>query len=178
MRSLFSAKPTWLSCLPLLVIVLTVAGCATQKVKPEPFQPFTPYSKKLPGSGEVVCWAVKRAFLSQGYMMDGSSNSLIMIGTRDTQKDDTDITLRLQATCVDDKDGFSTVFVTAMQEVSKLQKITQSQSYGVSIATITVPTGSEKALRVVKRETIQDPAFYDSFYRLVQHFAEEEKAAR
>lgn len=173
------ARPAWWPALLVSLVLVGAAGCVTHNAKTaELFPALTPYAKKLRGSGEEVCWAVKRAFLSQGYMMEGSTNnSLIMVGTRDTQKDDVDVTLRLQTTCIDDKDGLSTVFVTAMREESKLQKVSESQTYGVSIATVSVPSGSTKVLRVVKRESIDDPAFYDSFYRLVQHFADEEHRA-
>jgi hypothetical protein len=48
-------------------------------------------------------------------------------------------------------------------------------SAGVSIATITMPSSSGRALMVVRRETIQDPEFYGRFYTLVQKFAEAER---
>jgi len=162
--------------LPAL-IALALAGCFGHKaVKEEPFRADTPFSARVPGKGEAVCWSVKRAFLTQGYMLDRGSDTLIMTGAKDSQPDeDTNITLRMQATCVDNRDGSSTVFATATQETSKLQKVSHSTTTGVSIATISLPSGTDRAMRLQKRETIQDPKFYQSFYSLVQKFADEEK---
>jgi len=177
MRTLASAPPAWLLSL-LLAFVL--AGCGKKDLyRDETFKQDTPFSAKLQGSGDVICWSVKRAFLTQGYMLERSSDSVIMTGTKDTQSDDeTNITLRMQATCVDNRDGTSTVFASATQEISKLQKVRQSVSAGVSVATITVPTGSENVLRVVRRETIQEADFYNRFYVLVRNYAKEETRTR
>jgi hypothetical protein len=167
--------------LPVVVLSLAVlaAGCASRTaVQNEAFSPKTQFSKKVPGSGEVVCWSVKRAFLTQGYMLDRSADPVIVTGSKDVQPDDdTQETLRLQATCVDNRDGTSTVFASAAHEVHKLQRTPQSMSAGVSIATITLPAGSEKALRLQRRATVQDPEFYERFYSLVQGFAAEEAAS-
>ncbi len=176
MRTPLHARPSWTLYL-LFAAAVSMAGCGSRPVKnDEPFRPDTPFSKIISGGGDVVCWSVKRAFLSQGYMLDRSGESVILSGTKDSQLDKrTNLTLRLQTTCVDNRDGTSTVFATASREVNRLQKVTSSVSAGVSIATVTVPQTSEDALRIVKRETIQDPAFYESFYHLVQDFSAQEQ---
>ncbi|HEY4373645.1 MAG TPA: DUF2242 domain-containing protein [Burkholderiales bacterium] len=166
---------------PLLAIVLAVSSTCALAKKPErssnEFSSKTPFSKTLQGSGDTVCWDVKRAFFEQGYMLDRSSDSAVMTGTKDAQKDEkTSVTIRLQATCVDNKNGTSTVFASAAREVSKLQKVRQGVSAGVGIATFSVPTGSENVLQVISRETIADPNFYDGFYRLVQGYVAEDDA--
>ncbi len=155
-------------------IAALIAGCATQRpyYRAESFKPATPFSRRMQGRGDVVCWSVKQAFLSQGYMLRDSIDTAIMVGTKDYQPNaDTDVTLRLQATCVDNGDGTSTVFATASQEVGKLQTLKQSISAGVSIATVTWPSSSGKALRTVSRKTIRNQAFYNRFYALVEKFA-------
>lgn len=163
-------------CSVVLALVTMLGGCASQQLnKDELFEPATPFSKTVPLSGDTVCWSVKRAFLSQGYLLDRSSDSVIMTGTKDTQLDDkTSISLRLQTTCVDNRDGSSTIFATANRETAKLQSVITSFSAGVSFATVTVPSGMEKVLRVVSRETIKDPRFYERFYLLVESYAQEE----
>ena len=159
----------------LLVVALTACG-GRDKVKQADFRADTPYSARVQGHGEEVCWSVKRAFLTQGYMLDRGTDLMIMTGTKDMQPDEeTNISLRLQATCVDNRDGTSTVFASAAQEVHKLQKVSYSTTTGVSIATISLPSGTDRSLRLQSRETIQDPKFYQSFYSLVQRFAEEER---
>src|SRR5262249_32220132 len=64
------------------------------------FRPDTPYAAKVVGRGEDVCWSVKRAFLTQGYMIDrGGSDTLIMSGTKGGQTDDeTKVSPALQPT--------------------------------------------------------------------------------
>ncbi|MDB5804100.1 MAG: hypothetical protein JWN73_1422 [Betaproteobacteria bacterium] len=158
------------------------AGSAANAARHPPaesdFRPDTPYSKVLRGAGDSVCWNVKRAFLSQGYILDRGSDSVILTGTKESQKDDkTNITIRMQTTCVDNKDGSSTVFASAQREVSELQKVRQGVSAGVSIATVTVPTGSENVLQVIRRETIQDPVFYQGFYGLVEGYVAGDKGS-
>lgn len=162
---------------PLLAIALACSAGAWAKAPVSEFSSGKPFSKTMQGGGDTVCWNVKRAFFDQGYMLDRSSDSAVMTGTKDTQKDEkTSITVRLQATCVDNKDGTSTVFASAAREVNKLQKVRQGVSAGVGIATFSVPTGSENVMQVVSRETIQDPQFYDGFYKLVQGYVAEDQA--
>jgi len=160
--------------LPALV---TIGGCGGKKAVKEEFRADTPYSQRVRGPGENVCWAVKRAFLTQGYMLERGADALVMSGYKDTQTDqETSVTQRMQATCVDNRDGTSTVFATASREVNKLQKVGYSTTTGVSIFTLSLPSGSEKSLRVQSRETIQDPKFYQGFYALVNRFAAEDIA--
>jgi hypothetical protein len=66
------------------------------------------------------------------------------------------------------------VFVTADREESKLQKMKQTTSAGIGPATVTMPAGSAKVLGVVRRETIEDPNFYNSFFTLVEGFVTQE----
>jgi len=164
----------------LFAVVVAVAGCVTTPgiVHEERFQTTnTLFNKTIQGNGDIVCWSVKRAFLNQGYMLD-RSNDTVFVGTKEFQPDDeTNVTIRLQTTCADNRDGTSTVFATASREESKLQSATQHRSAGVGWATITLPVGSEKVLRVMKRETVQDPSFYKHFYDLVQSLADEERSA-
>jgi len=142
------------------------------------FKADTPFSKVVKGPGDSVCWNVKRAFLSQGYILDRGGDSVILTGTKDSQKDEkTNVTIRMQTTCVDNKDGTSTVFASAEREISELQKVRQGVSAGVSIATVTVPTGSENVLQVINRQTIQDAGFYNGFYGLVEGLVASDKGS-
>jgi len=161
----------------LLLGIAAISGCGKREMyRQEAFNAVTPFSAKIAGRGQEVCWSVKRAFLSQGYMLDRGGDTLIMTGTKDYQPDDeTNVALRLQATCVDNKDGTSTVFASATRETSKMQSVGHSTTIGAWIATLSLPSGTDRMLRVQKRETIEDPEFYRRFYALVKQFAEEEK---
>ena len=161
--------------LVLLTIAVAVAGCAAKHDTRGPFVGSAPFSKTIPGSGDAVCWSVKRALLGQGYMLERSSESGVLTGTKDAQPEEkVNVTVRLQTTCADNRNGTSIVFVTANREVSKLQKMKQSTSAGIGPATITMPAGSAKVLGVVRRETIDDPNFYNSFFALVEGFVAQE----
>jgi Uncharacterized protein conserved in bacteria (DUF2242) len=151
-----------------------LVGCAHQP-PPRQFSADAPFSRNFTGSGDSVCWSVKRALLSQGYMLDRPNDSGVMTGSRDQQPTDKlNVTTRLQTTCADNKNGTSIVFVTATREENKLQKMSQSTSMGVGPATLTLPSGSAKVLGTVRRETITDPNFSAQFFALVQNFVGQE----
>jgi len=160
-----------------MLAAMVLGACASNRpeVARGPFIETAPFSKTIEGSGDVVCWCVKRALLSQGYMLDRSSEPGVLTGTRDYQPDDKlNVTLHLQTTCADNRNGTSIVFVTAMREESKLQKMKQSSSVGIGPATLTMPSGSAKVLGTVRRETIQEPDFYNSFFTLVEGYVVQE----
>jgi Uncharacterized protein conserved in bacteria (DUF2242) len=167
-------------CVSFLLTASLFAGCSSQAkrdaVARGPFTGAAPFSKTVVGSGDAVCWSVKRALLGQGYMLDRSSEPGVLTGSRDYQPTDKiNVTVRLQTTCADNRDGTSMIFATAEREESKLQKMKQTTSAGIGPATITMPAGSAKVLGVIKRETIADPNFYNSFFTLVEGFVAQEQ---
>lgn len=159
---------------------LAVCGCATKHdVVKESISAAAPFSKTFAGNGDTVCWSVKRAMLSQGYMLDRPTDSGVLTGTRDFQpQPKLNVTLHLQTTCADNRDGTSIVFVTASREDSELQKMKQSTSMGVGPATLTMPSGSARVLGTVRRETVHDPAFYNSFFTLVDGYVQQERVTQ
>ncbi len=160
------------------VAAALLLGCAHHP-PPRQFTADAPYSRNFAGTGDAVCWSVKRALLSQGYMLDRPNDSGVMTGSRDQQPTPKlNITTRLQTTCADNRNGTSIVFVTATREQNQLQKMQQSTSMGVGPATLTLPSGSAKVLGTVRRETISDPDFYNQFFALVQNFADQEKLSQ
>jgi hypothetical protein len=170
---------TSLSRVALVVAAAIAAGsCASPKVDiaQQSISAQAPFSRNFKGSGDTVCWGVKRALLSQGYMLDRPTESGVLTGTRDFQPDPKlNVSYHLQATCADNRDGSSIVFVTAEREDSRLQKMKQTTSVGVGPATLTMPSGSAQVLGVVRRETVKDPAFYDRFFSLVQSYVDQEQ---
>jgi Uncharacterized protein conserved in bacteria (DUF2242) len=178
-ESALKRRTSWVACVAAVAATL-LTGCASSAKRDAaargPFTGAAPFSKTLVGSGDAVCWSVKRALLGQGYMLDRSSDAGVLTGTRDYQPSDkTNVTVRLQTTCANNRDGTSIVFATAEREESKLQKMKQTTSAGIGPATITMPAGSAKVLGVIKRETISDPNFYNSFFTLVGGFVVQEQ---
>ena len=164
----------------LFTAATLVGGCASQKheLAQDSLSAKAPFSKTYRGSGDVVCWSVKRALLSQGYMLDRSNDNGILTGTRDYQPTDKlNVSYHLQTTCADNRDGTSIVFVTATREDSQLQKMKQTTSVGVGPATLTMPSGSARVLGTVRRETVHDPAFYERFFDLIQGYIGQERVA-
>src|ERR1700749_1471354 len=130
-------------------MALLTAGCAHHP-PPQQFTADAPFSRNFTGSGDAVCWSVKRALLSQGYMLDRPNDSGVMTGSRDQQPTPKlNITTRLQTTCADNRNGTMIVCVTATREQNQLQKMQQSTSMGVGPATLTLPSGSAKVLGTV-----------------------------
>jgi hypothetical protein len=165
---------------PLTALVVA-SGCASSKSAKNtgPFTAAAPFSRTMTGSGDSVCWSVKRALLSQGYMLDRPTDAGVLTGTMDYQpKPKQNVTIHLQTTCADNRDGTSIVFATASREENRLQKMKQTTSAGIGPATITMPAGSAKVLGTVSRETIQDPGFYNSFFSLVARYVAQEPEAR
>ncbi len=166
----------------LLAATVLAAGCAGRKhdLARDSLNVAAPFSKTLVGSGDTVCWSVKRALLSQGYMLDRpDESSTVLTGTRDFQpKTKVNVAIHLQATCADNRNGTSIVFAIATREDSRLQTMKQSTTAGIGPAMITVPSGSAKVLGVVRRETISDPTFYNRFFQLVQDFVAQDQQSR
>jgi hypothetical protein len=156
-----------------------VSACAHHRPKPQQFTTSAPYSKTFPGSGDVVCWSVKRALLSQGYMLDHPGEGGVLTGVRDEQPNaKLNVTFHLQTTCADNRNGTSIVFVSATREENELQKMKQSTSVGVGPATLTMPSGSAQVLGTVRRETIKDPEFYNQFFGLVRNYSDQERLSQ
>src|SRR5580700_12067629 len=174
-----SRKSTGLECVcAAAAAVALMAGCAHHP-PPKQFSADAPYSRNFTGSGDQVCWSVKRALLSQGYMLDRPSDGGVLTGSRDEQpKPKLNVTVRLQTTCADNRNGTSIVFVTATREENELQKMKQSTSVGVGPATLTMPAGSAQVLGTVRRETIKDPEFYNQFFALVGRYADQERLSQ
>ena len=165
-------------CAAFVTVAVAVSGCATHHAT-QPFTPAAPFSKAIEGPSDSVCWSVKRALLSQGYILDRSSEPGVLTGTRDYQPNEKlNVSVRLQTTCADNHNGTSIVFAAAEREESQLQRMRQTTSAGIGPATITLPSGSARVLGVVRRETIQDPSFYNSFFALVQGYVAQEGGSR
>jgi Uncharacterized protein conserved in bacteria (DUF2242) len=164
----------------LLAAAVFSGGCATRdhELARDSISAQAPFSKTFPGSGDTVCWSVKRALLSQGYMLDRANENGVLTGTREFQPSEKlNVSYHLQTSCADNRDGTSIVFVAATREDSQLQKMKQTTSVGVGPATLTMPSGSARVLGTVRRETIKDPTFYQKFFDLVHGYIGQERVA-
>lgn len=171
-------ESTGSACAAAAMAAALSVGCAHHP-PPQQFSAAAPFSKTFTGSGDTVCWSVKRALLSQGYMLDRPNDAGVLTGSRDEQpKPKLNVTTRLQTTCADNRNGTSIVFVTAEREENALQKMKQTTSLGVGPATLTMPSGSARVLGTVRRETVKDPNFYGQFFGLVQTYVDQERVSQ
>lgn len=167
------------TCVGAAAMAIALLGGCAHRPPPPQFTADAPFSRTFAGSGDTVCWSVKRALLSQGYMLDRPNDSGVLTGSRDDQpKPKLNVTTRLQTSCADNRNGTSIVFVTATREDSQLQKMKQSTSIGVGPATLTMPSGSAEVLGTVRRYTIKDRNFYDQFFGLVQNYIHQERLSQ
>ncbi len=165
------------ACAASLALAM-LGGCASHHRPAPQFTADAPFSRTFNGSGDEVCWSVKRALLSQGYMLDRPNDGSVFTGSRDEQPSPKlNVTIRLQTTCADNRNGTSIVFVTASREENALQKMKQTTSVGVGPATLTMPSGSARVLGTVRRETVKDPNFYNDFFNLIQNYVNQEKGS-
>src|ERR1700741_1941778 len=110
------------------------AGCAHHP-PPQQFTTAAPFSRTFTGSGDAVCWRVKRGLLSPGYILARPNDAGVLTGLKDEQpKPKLNVTTRLQTTCADNRNGTSIVFVTATREENQLQKMKQTTSTDVGPA--------------------------------------------
>ena len=74
------------SCVSFVLTAALFTGCSSQAKRDAaargPFTGAAPFSKTVVGSGDAVCWSVKRALLGQGYMLDRSSEPGVLTGTK------------------------------------------------------------------------------------------------
>lgn len=163
----------WL-VLGLLVLTLAMAGCGKLDVyRDEAFQSDTPFSSRIQAPVGRVKAGVHHALLSQGYLLTVAPQPDMLLGIKEFQGDEEhNVVLYLQAAWRDNGDGTTTVYATAKQQVNSLE--TTKQTAGISLPTlggISIPTGSTKFQTKISGETVQDPEFYQRFYRLVEEDA-------
>ncbi len=101
-------------------------GTNPKLYKSESFEPNASFSRKIPLPNSVVCRCGRRA-TQPGKL-----------------EEETTVTLHLHVTRA--HEGLSPVFATATEEVLKPQKAAGSVSTGVSVATLTMPSTSGRAL--------------------------------
>lgn len=161
-------------CISSLVLALGLSACST--VKPlyseEHFNDASTFSKTFLTSGENTCGAMQRTLLGQGYILDSSSNKLIVNGSKKFQPDnDHHIEITFHIVCTPNRDdSTATAYVNAVQDSYVLKKTNNNASVGVSVlGTLSMPIGqSDDSLVHVGSETIRSKEFYERFFTAVE----------
>lgn len=161
----------------VLCSVALLIGCSapSKKILPqEKFGSDATYSRLFDAPPAHTCEAARRALLSQGYMVDTTTPTLVE-GKKNFQPDaDFHLQMMIRVVCVPDSgNGKVTLgFVSALQDRYTLKKANSSASLGVgAIGSVSLPfmAGSEAMIKVGS-ETIANDAFYESFFDLVRRY--------
>ena len=161
-----------------LLAALALGGCASSgKVfaPQEKFGSVATYSRLFDANPEQTCEAARRALLSQGYIVH-SESAMLVEGKKNFQPEaDAHLQMMIRVVCVPETvDGsVSLGFVTALQDAYTLKKTNNSASLGVGgVGSVSLPfnTGGGESLVKVGSQTIEDNAFYESFFDLVKRY--------
>ena len=168
--------------LPTLLAAL-LGGCAMGGgTKPaqsayEAFDSSNTYSRSLDHSPAQACEAVRRALLSQGFVV-GRAEADVVEARKYFQQEESHEQVEFRAVCMPQLRGEqqTVVFVNAVQDRYALRKSNTNASVGVSaLGSLSLPIGStDDSLVKVASETLQDPNFYKRFFAVLDRFLPEE----
>lgn len=160
--------------------VVILAGCASTPGQLTPGENFTNtdvYSHSFAGTEQATCEAVRRALLSQGYIVNDARNSLVKARKSFQPERERHVQIEFNVTCAPDSKGSNTTtaFANAVRDQYALKKSSSSASVGVGVlGSVSLPfSSSDEALVKVASETIPSRQFYDRFFELVERYLDD-----
>ncbi|MCK6411350.1 MAG: DUF2242 domain-containing protein [Azonexus sp.] len=174
-------RPT-LRLLAQLFPLLLLAACTTPGSKPpaayksESFDneatPFLWHSTQGP---EAACEKGRRALLGQGYELEKFSEKQGENAVKGVKffmpKSNQQLQLRITLVCLPSSGG-STIYANALQSSHELRANTSSSGLSVAgVGSISLPWPSSESGTLVKvgEETVDDPAFYQRLFSLIEN---------
>lgn len=172
-RGVFYGPCRWAA---VALAVAALAGCATAaRVQlQEKFGSGSMHSRLFDASPARTCEAGRLALLSQGYLVDRARADMVE-GSKSFQPGpDSHVQMTIRVVCVPDGGNGSVTlgFVTGLQDTYTVKKANSSASLGVpAIGSLSLPfmSGSESLVKVGS-ETVNAPAFYESFFDIVKRY--------
>lgn len=162
-----------------LALTLTLCACVTSRVgveSSESFDAAATFSRTYAAVDVQTCEAARRTLLSQGYVI-GVATAELVRGRKSFQSaPETHVEVEIVVVCA--RDGYkgkrTIAFVNAVQDNFALKKSNNSASLGLpAFGAISLPfTGSDESLIKVASVTIENPRFYDRFFRLLERYLE------
>lgn len=158
-------------------LFLLLEGCTVPSkafAPQESFGSVATYSRLFDASPNQTCEAARRALLSQGYIVDTTTVTLVE-GKKNFQPDsESHLQMMIRVVCVPESSNgkVSLGFVSALQDRYTLKKTNSSASLGVgAIGSVSLPfmAGSEAMVKIGS-ETIASEIFYESFFDLVKRY--------
>lgn len=178
-----ATRPNLLPTLLPLMLAATLGGCAMgggTKAVPSAYEAFdssNTYSRSFDHSPAQTCEAVRRALLSQGFVV-GRAEADVVEARKYFQQEESHEQVEFRAVCMPQLRGDqqTLVFVNAVQDRYALRKSNTNASLGVSaLGSLSLPIGSsDDSLVKVASETLQDPGFYKRFFSVLERFLPEE----
>ncbi|MEO7243209.1 MAG: DUF2242 domain-containing protein [Variovorax sp.] len=171
----------WLFKVAAISPVLVLVACgSTQRAsgvayRQEGFNSTSTYSRSYPASPARACEAARRALLSQGYVI-GAAAAESVKGSKNFQPEPTlHVQVEFRIVCAREGEHASIVFVNALQDRYTIKKSNNSASVGVGgIGSLSLPfASSDDSLVRVGSETVQDAAFYERFFVLLERYLPE-----
>ena len=168
-----------LSGVAVFAFVLPLTGCLGlsmskkgEMLAKETFDADGTFSRTFGNQPAQVCEAARRALLSQGYVVARATPDVVEAGKNFQPESEVHEQLQLRVSCVQMASGESWISASANQERYNLSKRNTSASVGVgALGSLSVPIGStDDSLVRVGSMTVQDPAFYRSFFKLVERY--------
>lgn len=154
-----------------------LAACSSTQDVPFPKDELTSYNvytQAFPGGPDDSCEASRRALLSQGYVIQGTSAGLVRGRKHFQPNSDTHLQVEFHVVCAANSKGSNstTVFANAVRDRYVVRKSTTSASLGVgALGSVSLPIGSSSdSLVKVASETIPSKDFYDRFFELVESY--------
>jgi len=166
----------------LLPVLLVLAGCQNQTAHVytrETFELDSPYQLFTLEPPAVACESARRALLGQGYIIETASGEQVIGQKAFRASADETTMLRMNIVCTERGEG-ATVFANAVETLYAVKRTAQSASVGVPvIGSISLPlTGSTDSLVKVGDATVEDKAFYQRFFAVVDYYLEQVSAGR
>jgi hypothetical protein len=156
----------------LLVGLTCLGGCGSPEVyKQETFPLDSPFQLSTEVPAGVACEGARRALLGEGYVIDSANSGAVKGRKAFRGSGDETTVLEMNVVCID-RGAASTVFANAVQTIYTVKKSAQSASVGVSVlGSLSLPLRSSSDSMVkVGDATVNDKAFYQRFFVVVQHY--------
>jgi hypothetical protein len=170
----------------MAAVLAIAAGCSSNKsaiYEHENFDDSGTFSRNYPVTDAQSCEAVRRALLSQGYIITSNDSKLVSGHKSFQQTGENHMEISFSVVCADDgsEGHHATVFANALQDRYALKKTNNSASLGVGVlGSVSMPIGSsDDSMVKVASETVSSAKFYERFFALVELFLppEAKKAA-
>ena len=156
---------------------LALPACTTTRVgveSKEGFDSGATFSRTFAAVDVQTCEAARRTLLSQGYVIGAASAEQVR-GRKSFQPGpESHVEVEIVVVCA--REGYkgkrTIAFVNAVQDSFALKKSNNSASLGLpAFGAISLPfTGSDESLIKVASVTIENAAFYDRFFKLLEHY--------